>query len=109
MVAIALVKKRPYLAVGWFWFVGTLVPVIGLVQVGEQALADRYTYLPLIGVFIILAWGAVDLTQGWPRQSMVLNTAAMAVAGRLPVSHDAASELLEKFPGVVHPRAQGDE
>ena len=77
-LAIALLKKRPYVAVGWFWYLGTLLPVIGLVQVGEQALADRYTYLPLIGVFIILAWGAADLTQGWPGRGAVLNTAAAA-------------------------------
>ncbi len=49
-------KRRPYIAVGWLWFVGTLVPVIGLVQVGAQAMADRYTYVPLIGVFLAAAW-----------------------------------------------------
>jgi tetratricopeptide (TPR) repeat protein len=58
-VAFALaVKKQPYLLIGWLWFLGTLVPVIGLVQVGKQALADRYTYLPHIGLFILIAWGA---------------------------------------------------
>ena len=50
-------SRRPWLAVGWFWFLGTLIPVIGLVQVGNQAYADRYTYVPLIGGFIALAWG----------------------------------------------------
>ncbi len=58
-VTIAVVvnlRKRPWLAVGWFWFVGTLVPVIGLVQVGGQARADRYTYIPYIGLFIMVAW-----------------------------------------------------
>ena len=59
--ALALLRQRPYLAVGWFWYLGTLVPVIGLVQVGAQAMADRYTYIPLIGIFIVLAWGAADL------------------------------------------------
>ena len=54
-------KRRPYLPVGWFWYLGTLVPVIGIVQVGNQAMADRYTYIPLIGLFIILAWGVPDL------------------------------------------------
>ena len=49
-------RRRPYLAVGWFWFLGMLVPVIGLVQVGMQRMADRYTYLPLIGVFVMFAW-----------------------------------------------------
>ena len=49
-------RKRPYLAVGWFWYLGMLVPVIGLVQVGMQRMADRYTYLPLIGVFVMVTW-----------------------------------------------------
>src|SRR4029450_11747995 len=56
VLVIRLRKTKPYLAVGWFWFVGMLVPVIGLVQVGAQAMADRYTYLPAIGVFIMAAW-----------------------------------------------------
>jgi len=60
-LAILHGRRRPYLAVGWFWYLGTLLPVIGLVQVGDQALADRYTYVPLIGIFIILAWGGDDL------------------------------------------------
>lgn len=54
-------KKHPFLAVGWLWYVGTLIPVIGLVQVGGQALADRYTYVPLIGLFIIAAWGVPEI------------------------------------------------
>ena len=56
-------RSKRYLAVGWFWFLGTLVPVIGLVQVGEYAMADRYAYLPLIGIFIMLAWGLADLAE----------------------------------------------
>jgi len=52
---------RPYLIAGWLWFLGTLVPVIGLVQVGEQAIADRYAYIPLIGIFVMIVWGAADL------------------------------------------------
>ena len=55
-VCFALTKRRPYLLVGWLWYLGTLVPVSGLVQVGEHAFADRYTYVPLIGVFIMIAW-----------------------------------------------------
>jgi len=57
--------RRRYLTVGWLWFLGTLVPVIGLVQVGSQAMADRYTYLPYIGLFIALTWGAADLAERW--------------------------------------------
>ncbi len=64
VMAVVLVKHRPYVLVGWLWYLGTLIPVIGLVQVGSQAMADRYTYLPLIGVFIILMWGLNDLLDG---------------------------------------------
>jgi protein O-mannosyl-transferase len=53
-------RRKRYLAVGWFWFVGTLIPVIGLVQVGEADMADRYAYVPLIGIFIMIAWGLAD-------------------------------------------------
>ena len=53
-------RKRPYLAVGWFWFLGTLVPTIGLIQVGAQSMADRYTYIPSIGFFIIITWAAAE-------------------------------------------------
>jgi tetratricopeptide (TPR) repeat protein len=60
IVVFLQARKRPYLSVGWFWYVGTLVPVIGLVQVGVQSIADRYTYLPLIGIFIIVAWGGAE-------------------------------------------------
>jgi len=54
-------RRFPYLAVGWFWYLGTLVPVIGIVQVGFQSMADRYTYIPLVGIFMALAWGMADL------------------------------------------------
>ncbi|MFZ5447511.1 MAG: tetratricopeptide repeat protein [Thermodesulfobacteriota bacterium] len=60
-------RRRLYLPVGWLWYLGTLVPVIGLVQIGNQALADRYTYVPLIGLFLIIAYGLSDLVAGWPR------------------------------------------
>jgi tetratricopeptide (TPR) repeat protein len=56
-------RRAPYLLVGWLWFVGTLVPVIGLVKVGSQALADRYTYVPLIGIFVMIAYGGADLAK----------------------------------------------
>ena len=61
LLAISGGRKRPYLGVGWLWYVGTLVPVIGLVQVGEQAMADRYMYFPIIGLLIMLGWGAMDI------------------------------------------------
>ena len=54
-------RRRPYLAVGWLWYLGTLIPLIGLVQIGSHGQADRYTYIPLIGLFLLLTWGAADL------------------------------------------------
>ncbi len=64
-IALARGKKQPYLIVGWLWYLGTLVPVIGLVQVGMQSMADRYTYIPLIGIFIMLVWGLADVARRW--------------------------------------------
>lgn len=78
-VFAALVLRRyPYVATGWLFYLGTLVPVIGLVQVGEQAMADRYTYIPLIGIFIIVSWGSVDLLKKFPYHRQIL-FAAVAV------------------------------
>ena len=61
LLAIRWRKERPYIFTGWFWYVGMLVPVIGLVQAGEQARADRYTYLPQIGLYMLIAWGIADM------------------------------------------------
>ncbi len=61
LLALAVRRSLPYVTVGWLWYVVTLIPVIGLVQVGDQSMADRYTYVPLIGVFLIVAWGVPDL------------------------------------------------
>ncbi len=63
LTVVVLGRKRPYLLVGWLWFLGMLVPVIGLVQVGEQAWADRYTYLPLVGLFLAIVWAVSDMLQ----------------------------------------------
>jgi len=64
-VGVIYLRRRRYLAMGWLWYLGTLVPVIGLIQVGTQAMADRYTYLPSIGIFIMAAWGAAELSDRW--------------------------------------------
>ena len=58
-------RRHPYVLVGWLWFIGTLVPVIGLVQVGGQSMADRYTYVPSLGVCLLVVWGVHELTQRW--------------------------------------------
>ena len=70
-VLVVIFRKRRYLFVGWFWFLGTMVPMIGLVQVGVQSMADRYAYIPLLGIFVIVCWGVPDLLQSWhlPRAS----------------------------------------
>lgn len=65
VVIFRMVRTKPYFAVGWLWYIGTLVPVIGLVQVGSQGMADRYTYVPLIGIFVIIAWGVPDFMPKW--------------------------------------------
>ncbi len=71
-------RNHRYLAVGWFWYLGTLVPVIGLIQAGAQSMADRYTYIPLIGLFVMMAWGIVDLSSRWPQKKFAFTTLALA-------------------------------
>ncbi len=71
-------KRRPYLAVGWFWFLGTFVPVIQLVQVGRHFTADRYAYIPLIGIFIMIVWGLSDLLKTVPHGRKILTFSGMA-------------------------------
>jgi tetratricopeptide (TPR) repeat protein len=83
IVAVAGWRKRPYFAVGWFWYLGMLVPVIGLVQVGAQAHADRYTYLPQIGLYILVAWGVWELCGAWRYRQAVLGFAAAAILAGL--------------------------
>lgn len=98
VVTVAKARRAGYLFVGWFWFLVTLVPVIGVVQVGGQARADRYTYVPLIGLFIIVAWGGSDLWSrfapvpaAWRQRLLagaaVLAVLALAVAGHLQTLH----------------------
>ena len=74
-------RRRPYIPVGWFWYLGTLVPVIGLVQVGRQATADRYTYVPLIGLFVIVAFGVTEALARLPaRKFIFLAGGGLAIA-----------------------------
>ena len=81
-------RRRPYLVVGWLWFLGTLVPVIGLVQVGIQSMADRYSYVPSLGFFLMLVWGLGDMGgrwRGWPRVWPVGAGLALAASAFLTV------------------------
>jgi tetratricopeptide (TPR) repeat protein len=109
-LAAACARRRPYVAVGWLWYLGMLVPVIGLVQVGSQAMADRYTYLPLVGIFLIAAFGGADLARGAgrPRRTALGAGALAAVLACAVVSHGQArvwrdSESLFEHALAVNP------
>ncbi len=96
-------RRHPYLLVGWLWYVGMLVPVIGLVQVGEQSLADRYTYLPLIGIFLVVAWGVPGVLErlrppgrssrwaGWAALVALLVVLAVTTKREARVWHDSVT------------------
>lgn len=93
-------KAGRYAAVGWLWFLGTLVPVIGIVQVGGQSMADRYTYIPTIGLFLIAAWG-------WPRRAgwvLAPVLLALAIGTRLQIRHWEDSETLFRHAAAVTER-----
>jgi hypothetical protein len=83
-------RRRPYLLFGWLWFLGTLFPVIGIIQVGSQAMADRYTYVPLVGIFVAIAWGAAELLERLrvPRAARV----ALCAGCLVPLSAAAHSQ-----------------
>ena len=69
LLAIHSRQQRPYIFTGWFWYVGMLVPVIGVVEAGEQGRADRYTYLPQIGLYVLITWGITDLMRSMTMHS----------------------------------------
>ena len=79
-------SRKPYLLVGWFWFLGTLLPVIGIIQLGSQAMADRYTYIPMIGIAWLVVWGLSDLLRTWPYKTfigLVMATAALVICAKV--------------------------
>lgn len=81
VLAVWMLRRAPYLFVGWFWYLGMLVPVVGLVQVGLQSIADRYTYLPLVGIFIAIVWGLDQLAGNRPQlRSPMMAAAVFALA-----------------------------
>jgi protein O-mannosyl-transferase len=91
-------RAARYVTVGWLWFLGTLVPVIGIVQVGGQSMADRYTYLPTIGLFLIAVWGL-------PRKTIWIPVLlALAIGTRLQLRHWEDSESLFKHAAAVTER-----
>lgn len=89
VLALRWRRRLPALVVGWLWFLCALVPVIGLIQIGNQALADRYTYVPLTGLFVIAVWGIDALTAGLSRRAPWLAAAAVAVVCALTVTSQA--------------------
>ncbi len=85
LLALRQARRHPYLLVGWLWYLGTLLPVIGLVQVGVQAMADRYTYVPGIGLFIVVVWGVADLAARWRAPRFLLPVGAGVVLAALMI------------------------
>ena len=83
IATIRLKRQKPYLFVGWLWFLITLLPVIGIIQVGSQSMADRYTYIPLIGLFIMVGWGIPDLLRGVRQRSAILAILSILVLSAL--------------------------
>jgi tetratricopeptide (TPR) repeat protein len=76
LTGIVLRRKRPYFITGWLWYLGMLVPVIGVIQVGWQGRADRYTYLPQIGLYVLVAWAIADLSASWRHQRQIATVGA---------------------------------
>jgi len=94
VLAIRSYPRRPYILAGWLWYLVTLLPVIGVIQVGAQARADRYTYIPMIGLSVALIWGGAEVLASWPRLRMALaagvSTACFALTlYQLPYWHDS--------------------
>jgi tetratricopeptide (TPR) repeat protein len=93
ILVLRFAQNRRYLVTGWFWYLGMLIPVIGIIQVGAQAYADRYTYIPYIGLFIMLAWGLPQLLSKWPQRkialglSMVIVLTALGICAHRQVSY----------------------
>jgi Flp pilus assembly protein TadD len=92
-LAVRMARRAPYLLMGWLWYLISLLPVIGIIQVGDQAMADRYAYVPLIGIFIVLAWGAADFFKTlrvgnrWMTGLAVCIVAALTIAARTEVGY----------------------
>ncbi len=116
IVAIRTARRYPYVLVGWLWYLGTLVPVIGLIQSGEQSMADRFVYIPLVGLFVIVAWGVPDLLAREKGVRPLFVVATIAIAACAAVSRQQVrywSDNLTLWQHVVETtgpnyRAQGN-
>ena len=94
-------RTRPYLVTGWLWYLGTLVPVIGIIQVGEQGMADRYAYVPLIGIFVIVVFGGAEIGAAARSASRRPTGAGGGNPGYSGISHFSPGGLLENQPGSM--------
>src|SRR6185436_17901360 len=92
ILALRFARRAPYLAVGWLWYLVTLVPVVGILQVGVQARADRYTYIPLVGIFLMAVWGISAIRVLSPR--VLAAAGALVVAALMFLAHAQASYWL---------------
>lgn len=92
VIAIQERRRRPYLITGWLWYIVTLVPVIGIVQVGLQSMADRYTYIPLTGIFVMVVWGVAGISEKWPCRRVLIGglTATVLIACSIATWRQAA-------------------
>ncbi len=103
VVCLRQLRARPYLAIGWFWFLVMLVPVIGFVQVGTQSIADRYTYLPSIGLFIMVAWGLPELAARATALADRRRRGCDGIGAGLPGGHTISTALLAELDHAVQP------
>ena len=102
--------RKGYLAVGWFWFLGTLMPVIGILQVGTQARADRYTYLPMIGVYLMIVWLLKEVAERWPQTRVGLAWTAVAVMTVLSaITYQQVSYWIDSYALFEHAAQVVDE
>ncbi|MEI6127336.1 MAG: tetratricopeptide repeat protein, partial [Pseudomonadota bacterium] len=102
-LAADAVKKRPWLLMGWLWFLGTLVPVIGIIQIGAHALADRFAYIPFIGLYIILAWGILDMVSRRPfYKKIFIGLAASGLVGIMLLTRTTAGYWKNSFTLFEH-------
>jgi protein O-mannosyl-transferase len=97
---VVIYRKYHYLPFGWFWYLGTMVPMIGLVQVGNQAMADRYAYLPLLGIFVIVVWGVADWAGSEPAQWERTGDDAHAAVRKAQL-HPLKHGLQQAMPGLA--------
>ncbi len=104
VLVLGFVRRAPCLFVGWFWYLIAMLPVIGIVQIGVQSMADRYTYLPFVGLYLALVWGACSLARTWPRQwqGVALVTLALCLGACIVLSRQQARLWMDTITLFEH-------